>query len=314
MLREKPLLTIVVPVFNEEKCLDALFSRLCGLRERMAGETHIEFLFVNDGSRDRTAEILDTLAKECPFVKVVALSRNFGHQIAVTAGIDHSKGEWVALIDADLQDPPEALFEMFRLAQEGYDVVYGVRKSRRGETFLKQFTAASFYRILRYLCEIDIPRDTGDFRIISRRVADALCSMREHHRFIRGMVPWVGYKSIGHYYDRDERYAGETKYPLSKMLHFAVNAILSFSSKPLALATRFGIMTVVLGILGAAYMLYLKLFTDIPVPGITAVIVTIVIFGGAQILLTGLVGEYVARIFEEAKRRPLYVVAETRNL
>lgn len=314
MLRTKPLLTVIVPVFNEEECLDALFLRLVDLRESLSNEAEVEFLFVDDGSRDRSVAILAGLAGSQPFVRFISLSRNFGHQVAITAGIDHAAGDWIAVIDADLQDPPEVLADMFRRASEGYDVVYGQRRSRKGETVIKKASAAAFYRLLGLLCDIDIPKDTGDFRIISRRVAETLRNMREMHRFIRGMVPWIGFKSTAHLYDRDERYAGKTKYPMRKMMRFAANAIFSFSAKPLALATRLGLITVLLGLAGALYMLYLKLVLDTPVPGVTAVIVTIIIFGGIQVLLTGLLGAYVGRIFEESKRRPLYVIAETRNL
>ena len=311
---ERLSLTIVIPVFNEEECIDALFARLLGLRDRMRERAELEFVFVDDGSTDASPAMLAALAETGPFVKLISFSRNFGHQIAVTAGIDHAEGDWVAVIDADLQDPPEAIADMLEVALGGYDVVYGQRRSRKGETAFKKASANAFYRILSRLCDIDIPVDTGDFRIMSRRVVATMRKMRERHRFIRGMIPWIGFRSAPFAYDRDERFAGQTKYPLRKMLGFAANAILSFSATPLAIATRLGLGAVALGLFGAAYMLYLKLFTTIPVPGVTSILVTIVLFGGFQILLIGLVGEYVTRIFEEAKDRPLYVIAETRNL
>ena len=314
MSSERLQLTVVIPVFNEEECIDALVARLLGLRDRMRDQAELEFVFVDDGSTDASPAMLAALADAQPFVKLISFSRNFGHQIAVTAGIDHADGDWVAVIDADLQDPPEAIADMLAQALGRYDVVYGQRRSRNGETMFKKATAAAFYRILSMLCDTDIPNDTGDFRVMSRRVVSALRKMRERHRFIRGMVPWIGFKSAPFSYDRDQRFAGRTKYPVRKMLGFAGNAILSFSAKPLAIATRLGLVAVAVGLAGATYMLYLKLFTDIPVPGITSVLVTIVLFGGFQILLMGLLGEYVARIFEEAKGRPLYVIAETRNL
>lgn len=313
-LSARPLLTVVVPVFDEEACIDALCKRLVALRERMAPEAELELLFVDDGSRDRSLDMLDAVAAAHPFVKVVALSRNFGHQLAVTAGIDHAREGWIAIVDGDLQDPPEAIADMFRRAKEGYDVVYGQRVSRKGESAFKRASAAVFYRLLNWLCDIEIPADTGDFRVISARVAQSLKGMRERHRFIRGMVPWVGFRSAAFPYERDARHAGATKYPLRKMLQFAANAVLSFTAKPLALATRFGALAVLCGVIGAVYMLYLKLFTDIPVPGVTSILVTIVFFSGVQVMLIGLLGAYVARIFEEAKGRPLYVVARTRNL
>lgn len=314
MLPERLSLTVVIPFLNEEACVAALVARLLGLRERMRERAELEFVFVDDGSTDASPAMLAALADANSFVKLVSFSRNFGHQIAVTAGLDHADGDWVAVIDADLQDPPEAIADMLDVALGGYDVVYGQRRSRIGESAFKKVSASAFYRVLSRLCDIDIPVDTGDFRIMSRRVVLAMRKMRERHRFLRGMIPWIGFRSAPFAYDRDERFAGQTKYPLRKMLGFAANAILSFSAKPLAIATRLGLAAVALGLAGAGYMLYLKLFTTIPVPGVTSILVAIALFGGFQILLIGLVGEYVARIFEETKDRPLYVIAETRNL
>ena len=311
---ERLSLTVVIPIFNEEECIDALFARLLGLRERMRARAELDFVFVDDGSTDASPAMLGALADAQSFVKLISFSRNFGHQIAVTAGIDHADGDWVAVIDADLQDPPEVIADMLEMALHGYDVVFGQRRSRKGETALKKASATVFYRVLSRLCDIDIPVDTGEFRVMSRRVVVAMRKMRERHRFIRGMIPWIGFKSAPFAYDRDERFAGRTKYPLRKMLGFAANAILSFSATPLAIATRLGLVAVALGLAGAGYMLYLKLFTNIPVPGVTSILVAIALFSGVQILLIGLVGQYVARIFEEAKGRPLYVIAETRNL
>jgi dolichol-phosphate mannosyltransferase len=203
---------------------------------------------------------------------------------------------------------------MYRLALTGFDVVYGKRRSRAGESAFKRATAAVFYRFLNYMCEIEIPADTGDFRMMSRRVVEAFKQLRERHRFVRGMIPWLGFRAVPLEYDRAERYAGETKFPLRKMLAFAANAILSFSRKPLTIAIRLGFLTVLVGMSGGSYMLYLKLFTNIPVPGLTAILLSVVIFSGVQIFLIGVVGEYIARIFEEVKGRPLYVVAETINI
>ena len=314
MSQDRPRLTVVIPVFNEEECIEALCGRLIALRERMQGQAEVELLFVDDGSRDRTPALLDARAGAHPFIKVIALSRNFGHQLAVTAGIDHAREGWAAIIDGDLQDPPEAIAGMFGRALEGYDVVYGQRAARKGEGAFKRLSAAVFYRLLNALCDIEIPPDTGDFRVMSWRVVENLRGMRERHRFIRGMVPWIGFSSAAYAYKRDPRHAGATKYPLRKMLQFAANAILSFTAKPLALATRLGALAVLCGTVGAIYMLYIKLFTDIPVPGVTSILVTIVFFSGVQVMLIGMLGAYVARIFEEAKGRPLYVVASTRNL
>ena len=314
MLREKKLLSIVVPVFNEEESIGETATRLLALRDMLSNELDVELVFVNDGSQDGSLTILRGVAKQDPRVKVVSFSRNFGHQIAITAGIDVAIGDYVAVIDADLQDPPEVIIDMYRKMVAGYDVVYGKRRSRSGESAFKKVTAAGFYRLLNYMCEIDIPRDTGDFRLMTRKVVDAFKQLRERHRFVRGMVPWLGFKSTSLEYDRAERFAGVTKYPLRKMLRFAANAILSFSSKPLTIAIRLGFLTTLCGIVGGAYMLYLKFFTDTPVPGLTAILISIVVFSGVQILLVGVVGEYIARIFEEVKGRPLYLIAETINI
>jgi len=314
MLREKDLLSIVVPVFNEEESITETVRRLLVLQQKLSSELAVELVFVDDGSKDASLSLLRSIAEKSPNVKVISFSRNFGHQIAITAGIDVCTGDYVAIIDADLQDPPELIEDMYRLAQSGFDVVYGKRRGRAGETVFKKITAAAFYRVLSYMCEIDVPSNTGDFRLMSRRVVDAFKQLRERHRFVRGMVPWVGFKATSLEYDRAERYAGETKYPLRKMLAFAVNAILSFSKKPLTMASNLGFITILVGTVWGTYILYFKLFTNIPVPGLTAVLITIVIFSGVQILLIGIVGQYIARIFEEVKGRPLYLVAETINL
>jgi polyisoprenyl-phosphate glycosyltransferase len=314
MFREKQLLSIVVPVYNEEESLAESASRLTALAARMSPRVDVEIIFVDDGSSDSSLAELRQIAARTPCVKAIALSRNFGHQIAITAGIDVAAGDYVAIIDADLQDPPELIEDMYLLAVTGVDVVYGKRRSRAGETIFKKATATAFYSLLSYACEIDIPSDTGDFRLMSRRVTESFRQLRERHRFVRGMVPWLGFRSAAIDYDRAPRFAGTTKYPFRKMLHFAANAILSFSTKPLAIAIRLGLLTIAGGALGGLVMLYLKLFTNLAVPGITAVLLTVVLFSGIQIVLIGVVGEYVARIFEEAKGRPLYLVAETINV
>ena len=308
------LLSIVVPVFNEDATIVETVRRLLDLADRMAPEIDMEVVFVDDGSKDDSLPCLVGIARLDDRVKVVSLSRNFGHQIAITAGIDVAMGDYVAVIDADLQDPPELIEDMYRMALKGADVVYGRRRSRAGESAYKKATAAAFYRLLNYICDIEIPANTGDFRLMSRRVVDAFQQLRERHRFIRGMVPWIGFNAVPIDYDRAERYAGETKYPLSKMLHFAADAVLSFSSKPLSIAIRVGAVTVGLGVLGGLVMLYVKLFTEFATPGTTAVLLTVVIFSGIQIFLIGVACMYIARIFEEVKSRPLYLVADTVNL
>jgi polyisoprenyl-phosphate glycosyltransferase len=308
------LLSVVVPVYNEEETIAEAIKRLQDFQLSLASEISVELIFVSDGCQDNSLVLLRAFAEANPLIKIISFSRNFGHQIAITAGIDMAAGDYVAVIDADLQDPPELIADMYRMALTGFDVVYGKRRSRAGETVFKKATAAAFYRLLNYMCEIDIPSDTGDFRLMSRKVVDAFKPMRERHRFVRGMVPWLGFKSTPIEYDRAERFAGTTKYPLRKMLDFATNAILSFSSKPLAVAVRLGFVTIMAALAGGLYMLYLKLFTNTPVPGLTSILLTIVMLGGMQIMLIGVVGAYIARIFEEVKGRPLYVIDETINM
>jgi glycosyltransferase involved in cell wall biosynthesis len=310
---EAKLLSIVIPVYNEAESINETIERLLSLRQALRKEIEVELIFVDDGSVDGSLLLLRESAEKSSCIKVISFSRNFGHQIAITAGIDLAMGDFVAVIDADLQDPPELISDMYRLALEGFDVVYGKRRTRAGETIFKKITAALFYRVLNYMCSIDIPTDTGDFRLMSRKVVDAFKKLRERHRFVRGMVPWLGFRAIPLEYDRAERYAGVTKYPLGKMLAFAINAILSFSSKPLTIAIHLGFIAIFAGMVLGGYMLYLKLFTAIPVPGVTAILLTIIVFGGIQIFLIGLVGEYIARIFEEVKERPLYFISETIN-
>lgn len=314
MAEERNLLSVVVPVYNEEESIIETANRLQKLRDNLAHEIDVELVFVDDGSKDDSLFYLRKIAEQNSNVKVISFSRNFGHQIAITAGIDLVAGDYVAVIDADLQDPPELIADMYRMALTGFDVVYGKRRSRAGETVFKKATAATFYRLLNYMCEIDIPSDTGDFRLMSRKVVESFKQLRERHRFVRGMVPWLGYRATPLEYDRAERFAGETKYPFRKMMAFAINAILSFSSKPLTMAIHFGLLTIFAGLVGGAYMLYLKLFTNTLVPGLTAVLLSIVLFSGVQILLIGVIGEYIARIFEEIKDRPLYLINETINL
>lgn len=310
---QKERIDIVIPVFNEEQCLEELLRRLLLLKDDL-NELDMRLIFVNDGSKDETPNILKKYSEKKNFIKVINFSRNFGHQIAVTAGLDFADADYIAIIDADLQDPPELIKEMYLKAKEGYDIVYGKRISRKGETFFKKYTAKLFYRFISKMCEINIPEDTGDFRLITKRVLENLKKMREKHRFIRGMVPWVGFLSTPLYYHRDERFAGVTKYPFKKMLKFALDAIFSFSNTPLRIAIHIGFYIIIFGVLGGLLMLYLRFFTSYTVPGITAVILTIIIMSGVQIIMLGIIGEYVGRIFEESKNRPLYVISDTINL
>jgi polyisoprenyl-phosphate glycosyltransferase len=313
MLSDRESLEIVIPVFNEEECLDELMRRLVSLKDSMS-DVEIGFTFVNDGSVDATMSKLLDYAARFPFITVLGFSRNFGHQIAVTAGLDHADADYVAIIDADLQDPPELIEEMYRKAKMGVDIIYGKRMSRNGETWFKKLTAGMFYRFISRMCDVSIPEDTGDFRLISKRVLNAVKTMREKHRFLRGMVPWVGFTSEPLLYHRDERHAGETKYPLRKMVKFALDAIFSFSNTPIRIATYTGMFIVGFGVISGIVLLYLRFFTKYSVPGITAAILTIILLGGVQIIMLGIIGEYIGRIFEESKNRPLYVLKDTINL
>ncbi len=312
MLQQIKKIEIIVPVYNEEKCIDEFVMRINKLREQTDG-MDVNVVFVNDGSKDKSSDLLNLYANKYSFLKVIEFSRNFGHQMAVTAGLDNVDADYVAIIDADLQDPPELIIDMIKKAEEGFDVVYGKRLTRKGETFFKKMTARLFYTIISKMCDVNIPIDTGDFRLINKQVLDILKQMREKHRFIRGMVPWIGFNSSPIYYHRDERFAGETKYPLKKMIKFAKDAIFSFSDTPLRIANFIGYSIVFIGILGSILMLYLKLMTEYTVPGITAVILTVIIMGGIQILMLGIIGEYVGRIFEESKERPLYIIKNKKN-
>jgi dolichol-phosphate mannosyltransferase len=304
-----PTLSIVVPCYNEEGCIGALHNRLTAAA-RAAVRTDYELVLVNDGSTDRTWPMLRQLADEDPHVLAVNLSRNHGHQLALTAGLDLCSGDKILIIDADLQDPPELLPAMLEAMQEsGADVVYGVRRSRRGETAFKRATAHGFYRLLSRATDVDIPLDAGDFRLMSRRALDALLAMPEQARFIRGMVAWIGFKQIPFAYDRDERFAGETKYPFSKMMRFAVDALTGFSSAPLKLASFAGFALSIGSVLLLLYIAYAWL-AGRSIPGWTSLMLVVVILGAVQMFVLALMGEYIGRLYNEAKGRPLYIVEE----
>lgn len=305
-------LSVVVPMYNEEEVIETTYRRLIAVLETM-NET-FEIVFVNDGSRDRTAEIVRGICARDSRVKLVDFSRNFGHQIAVTAGMDYAAGRTVVLIDADLQDPPEIIPEMVMRWREGYDVVYGRRIARKGETWFKKTTAALFYRLLRSMTSVNIPVDTGDFRLMDRKVCDALCEMRERSRYIRGLVSWAGFRQTSVDYVREERFAGETKYPLRKMIRLSLDAITSFSTKPLKLASILGFLLSAAGFIYLLVVLYQRLFTDTTIPGWSSMVVISLLFHGITLSLLGIQGEYIGRIYEEAKGRPLYVVSEAVNV
>lgn len=301
-------LEFLIPIYNEESCLNHLMERLEGIKRNFT-EVDLSVLFVNDGSSDKSLEMLVGFTQRYNYVRAINLSRNFGHQFALTAGLDHCDADYVCIIDGDLQDPPELVKDLYNRARQlSANIVYGQRSARAGENFFKKVSAWFFYKLINVMCKIDIPRDTGDFRLIDKKVLTALRGMKEAHRFIRGMVPWVGFKSEAFHYERDSRHAGETKYTLPKMIRFAMDGIFSFSRKPLRLASYLGIIVAFLGFLGMAYMIYLKLFTDDVVEGITIILLSIAMIGGVQLLMLGVLGEYIGRIFEQSKDRPLYII------
>jgi dolichol-phosphate mannosyltransferase len=302
-------LSIVVPCFNEQDCLPALHERLSVAARKAAGDDY-EIVLVNDGSRDSSwAMMLEMAAKDAHLV-AVNLSRNHGHQLALTAGLDLCRGETILIIDADLQDPPELLSDMMEVMRsEGADVVYGVRKSRSGETAFKRATAHGFYRLLSRATEVDIPVDAGDFRLMSRRALDALLAMPEQARFIRGMVAWIGFRQVPFAYDRQERFAGSTKYPLKKMLRFALDALTGFSSAPLKLASHVGLTLSIGSVILILYIAY-AWAAGRNIPGWTSLMLIVVIIGAVQMFVLALMGEYIGRLYNEAKQRPLYIVQE----
>jgi len=307
-MQTSPRYSVLVPAHDEEAVLDECHRRLKEVMDS-TGEPY-EIVFIDDGSRDRTGEMLRALAAVDPSVKVIGFSRNFGHQIAISAGMDHASGDAVVVIDADLQDPPAVILQMIAKWKEGYDVVHGRRAERQGETAFKKATAFLFYRILRSLTEVDIPPDVGDFRLIDRKVCDVMARIRERNRFVRGIISWIGFRQTTVSYVRERRFAGETKYPLSKMLRFAFDAIIGFSYRPLKLASYLGLVTSLGGFLYLAYVVYLKYFTDRTVQGWTSIIAMNLIFNGIVLLLLGIMGEYIGRIYDESKARPFYVVRE----
>jgi glycosyltransferase involved in cell wall biosynthesis len=311
----RPLFTLVIPMFNEELIISELDRRLRELlRELPEVGPAWEVIFVDDGSKDRTLAMLKELAASEPRYKIISFSRNFGHQAAITAGVDKADGDAVVIMDADLQDPPEIVAAMLARWREGYDVVYAVRQKRHGETWFKRATAALFYRLLRtMLGGISIPADAGDFRLMSRPVVLTLRALREQHRFVRGMVAWIGFKQVAVTYERAARFAGETKYPLKKMLRFAVDGITSFSIVPLRAATWLGSMAGLVAITVAVWAFVQRLLGNV-VQGWTTIMIAVSFGTCAQLLMIGILGEYIGRIYEEVKRRPLYVVGQEVNL
>jgi glycosyltransferase involved in cell wall biosynthesis len=310
--KDYPTVSVVAPVFNEEAILPELYRRVRDVLDG-AGEDW-ELVLINDGSRDSSPEIMRQLHEQDPRVKVVYFARNFGHQIAITAGTDYARGDAVVIIDADLQDPPEVILDLLAKWREGYEVIYAIRAQRRGETWFKEFTAKAFYRIIYRITDIDIPMDTGDFRLMDRKAVNALRGMREKHRFMRGLSVWIGFRQTGVEYVRAERYAGETKYPLKKMLRFALDGITSFSYLPLQLATYAGFICAALAVLGIIFTVVLRLSGSQAFYGQATTLVSVLFLGGVQLICLGIIGEYLGRIYDEVKGRPLYIVSSTLGL
>ena len=307
------LLSVIIPCYNEELVVEETYKQLTEVMKRTGMD--YELVFINDGSRDRTIDLLTSLAQEDNKVKVINFARNFGHQCAVTAGINHCNGDLAVIIDADLQDPPEVILDMLEIQKnESANVVYGVRKSREGESWFKLVTAKWFYRILNKMSDVQFPVDTGDFRLIDRQIIDQFNNLHEKNKYIRGLISWMGYKQVPCYYERKERFAGETKYPLKKMLKFATTGLLAFSKKPLKLAEWLGVISVVVSLVYALVILILKLVNPGTfVVGWTSIILITIFFGGVQLLTIGILGEYIGNLFDEAKDRPEYIVKNKIN-
>lgn len=303
-----PVFTIIAPIFNELENLPLLYARV---REELdKTEQSWELIMVDDGSRDGSTEVIRKLAASDERVRPVIFARNFGHQIAVSAGLDYSRGDAVIIIDSDLQDPPEVIGELIAKWREGFEVVYAVRTEREGETKFKTQTAALFYRMIDRITDVKIPLDTGDFRLMDRKVVNVMVSMREHNRFLRGMSAWTGFRQIGVGYKRKARHAGVTKYPLKKMLRLAMNAVTGFSMWPLQLATRLGAVLGVLGLLAIPVAVILQVVVGVRFHGLATLAILMTLLSALILVFLGVIGEYLGRIYDEAKNRPLYIVAE----
>ena len=307
-MNKKPVFSIIAPIYNEHESLPVLYQRVSEVMDS-TGE-HWELVLVDDGSHDNSAEIIRSLAEQDERIRPVILARNFGHQIAVTAGLDYSRGDAIVIIDADLQDPPEVILELIEKWREGYEVVYAVRETRQGETFFKLWTARMFYRVINRITSMKIPVDTGDFRLMDRKVVNVLNQMREHHRFLRGMSVWVGFKQIGVKYQRAARYAGQTHYPLKKMVKLAITAITGFSFFPLQVATYLGFIASGISILVIPIVIGMRLTGNQAFLGQASTLIAVLFLGGVQLIFLGILGEYIGRIYDEVRNRPLYIVRE----
>jgi polyisoprenyl-phosphate glycosyltransferase len=309
-MKSTDMLSVIVPAYNEAEALPEFHRRLSAVFDQL--ELRCEVIYINDGSSDDTQKIIDRFCAEDPRAASIDLSRNFGKEAAMTAGLDYAQGDAVVIIDADLQDPPELITQMVARWREGYDVIFARRTSRNGETWLKKTTASAFYRLIQKISRVQIPADTGDFRLMNRRSVDTLLQLREQHRFMKGLFAWVGYKQIAVDYERDPRIAGETKFNYWKLWNFALEGITSFTIAPLKIATYVGLLTAGLSFVYGAWIVYQTIAFGNPVPGYPSLIVVVLFLGGLQLFFIGVIGEYVGRIYDETKRRPLYVVQNYR--
>lgn len=307
-MSDKPVFSIIVPIYNEEASLPELYKRIVEVMDS-TGDSW-EFIMVDDGSSDQSAAEILAYAENDPRVRPVIFARNFGHQIAVTAGLDYSRGDAVVIIDADLQDPPETILKLIDEWRDGYEVVYAIRQTREGESWFKLTTAKLFYRLINKITSIEIPLDTGDFRLMDRKVVQVMNQMREHHRFLRGMSAWVGFKQTGVKYQRAARFAGETHYPLQKMLKLAVTAITGFSFWPLQVAMWLGFFTSGLSILGIPVVVVMRLMGNQAFFGQATTLISVLFLGGVQLISLGILGEYIGRLYDEVRGRPLYIVRQ----
>lgn len=303
-----PVYTIIAPIYNELENLPILYDRITQVMDK-SGQFW-ELILVDDGSTDGSTNLIREIAKNDVRIRPVIFARNFGHQIAVTAGLDYSRGQAVVIIDADLQDPPEVILQLIEKWQDGFEVVYAVRSDREGETFFKKVTASVFYRLIFRITDVKIPLDTGDFRLMDRKVVSVMNSMREHHRFLRGMSAWVGFKQVGVKYKRAARLAGETKYPFKKMLKLALTAITGFSYVPLQIATYLGFISAGLSLIAIPVVILMRILGSQQFTGQATTLIAVLFLGGVQLVSLGILGEYIGRIYDEVKGRPLYIVSE----
>ena len=308
-------ISVVIPMYYEESVAEECYKRVIGVLEKINELYDYEIIFVNDGSKDKTLSILEEISKKDNNVKVITFSKNFGHQAAVTCGLKYVTGDACVIMDADLQDPPELIPDMIKVWEDGYDVIYGKRKKREGESLFKKFTAKAFYNTLNNLSDVEIPKDTGDFRLVDKKVIDVINSLPEHNKFLRGLFSWVGFNQYAYEYERKERFAGKTKYPLNKMLKLAGDGIISFSTKPLKIMGGLGIISIIISIIILVYSILSFAFKwNSLTPGWTSIMCTITFLGGIILMSLWMMGEYIARIYDEVKQRPQYIIEKTINL